>query len=320
MTRAMTDIRPRALALGDTIAIVAPSGAVDPALLDSGKALLRRLGFQARTDPAITARRGYLAGDSDRAAALALSAAFSDPEIDGIICAKGGYGALRILPFMDWDTVRAHPKFFCGFSDITALHHALRREAGMVTFHGPMALLLAEERQLDWNERGLLEAMTSTKPLGTIALPADGPPIETLVRGSAEGVLDGGNLSLLASLCGTRWQPRLQGRILLLEDVHEAPYRVDRMLTQLRLAGVLEGIAGVLFGDSPTCDRPPSARGRTLREVIMDRLGDLGVPVVYGFPCGHGDYRATLPLGVRARLDANAGTLTLLEAAAVLRT
>lgn len=306
---------PRALRPGATIAIVAPSGAVAPGLLDAATARLEGAGFRVRSGADVYARRGYLAGDSDAAKAAGLSAVFADPAVAAVLCAKGGYGALRILPLVDWDVIRANPKPFCGFSDITALHAALRRETGLVTFHGPMAVWDRDDAQPEWNWAGLIAALTATQPLGAIAAPAGATPTEALAPGVAEGVLDGGNLSMLAALCGTRWQPRFHDGIALLEDTNEAPYRVDRMLTQLLLAGAFAGVRGIVFGDSPDCDRPPSPRGLTLRDVLLDRLGPLGVPLLYGFPCGHTAHRATLPLGVRARLDVAAGTLTPLEAA-----
>ena len=306
---------PRTLRPGETIAIVAPSGALAPGSLDAATARLEQAGFRVRCAADVYARRGYLSGESDAAKAVSLSAAFADPTIRAVLCAKGGYGALRILPLVDWTAVRANPKPFCGFSDITALHQALRRETGLVTFHGPMAVWDRDDAQPEWNSAGLITALTATQPLGVVAAPAGATPTATLVGGVAEGVLDGGNLSMLAALCGTRWQPRFADGIVLLEDTHEAPYRVDRMLTQLVLAGAFADVRGVVFGDSPDCDRPPSPRGRTLNEVLLDRLGPLSVPLLYGFPCGHTAHRATLPLGVRARLNATAGTLTLLEPA-----
>jgi len=310
-------VRPRALRPGGTIAIVLPSSAVDAGQIEAGAAGLEAAGFRVRLPADALVRRGYLAGASDAAKAAAIAAAFADPEAGAIVCARGGYGALRLLPLIDWEVGRANPRPFVGFSDVTGLHLALRREAGFVTFHGPMPVWDLPEAEPAWNLAGLISALISTEPLGTIAAPSGAAVPVALLPGVADGVLEGGNLTLLASLCGTRWQPDLRGCIVLIEDTHEAPYRVDRMLTQLLLAGAFAGVRGVLFGDSPDCDRPPSPRGLTLREVLLDRLGALGVPVLYGFPCGHTPYRATLPLGVRCRLDTAAGTLTLLEPACV---
>lgn len=313
-------VRPRALRPGDTIAVVAPAGPPHPERLQAGTALLRSWGFTVRLMPSTEIGRGYLAGESDQAKGEELSACFADPTVAGVICARGGYGSMRILPFVDWEVVRRHPKFFCGYSDITSLHLALRRETGLVTFHGPIA-----ERQGDepdglhpWTAAGLRAAMTSREPLGAIAPPPDAPALTVIRDGVATGPLVGGNLTLVAALVGTRWQLDARDCILLLEDTNEAPYRVDRMLTTLRLAGILDGVRGVVFGDSPTCDCPPEEpRNFPLRVVLADRLGDLGIPVVYGFPCGHTRFRATLPLGLPATLDTGAGTLTVLEPACV---
>ncbi len=310
-----TAVRPRALRPGGTIAVVLPASAVDPGQIEAGIAGLQAAGFQIRLPADPLVRRGYLAGADDATKAAAIAAAFADPAVGAVLCARGGYGSMRLLPLIDWQTIRANPKPFVGFSDVTGLHLALHRETGLITFHGPMPVWDLPDAEPAWNLAGLISALTSTEPLHTIAAPPGAGVPEPLIPGSAEGVLEGGNLTLLAALCGTRWQPDLRGCIALIEDTHESPYRIDRMLTQLVLAGAFDGVRGVLFGDSPDCDRPPSPRGLTLREVLLDRLGGLGVPVLYGFPCGHTPYRATLPLGVRCRLDTAAGTLTMLKAA-----
>ena len=310
-------VLPPALRAGDTIAVVAPSGWVSASRLAVGVDLLRSWGFDVRVMPATASSRGYLAGESDEQNAEELTACFADPDVAGILCARGGYGAMRLLPYMDWEVVRANPTFFCGYSDITALHQAIRSETGLVTFHGSMVQRQGDEPGLHpWSAASLRTAMTSSEPLGVIGLPEDGPPIATLVPGRATGRLVGGNLTLVAALVGTRWRPDARGCVLLLEDTDEAPYRLDRMLTQLLLAGVLDGVQGIVFGDSPTCDRrPEDRRSLSLTEVLRDRLGGLDVPLVYGFPCGHTPWRATLPLGVSVTLDADAGTLTVLEPA-----
>lgn len=310
---------PHALRPGDTVAVVAPSGKVDAARLADGVAMVERWGLRVRVMPSCETGRGYLAGENERAVGEELSDCFADPEVHGILCARGGYGAMRSLPYIDWDAVRANPKPFCGYSDITALHLAIRREAGFPTLHGSMVARQGDEPGLNpYSEEALRRALTATEPLGTIASPPEGPAVQTVVRGAATGVLVGGNLTLIASLCGTPWSLNARDSVLVLEDVNEAPYRIDRMLTQLRLAGVLDGVRGVVFGDSPTCDRPADdPRAFPLVTVLRDRLGDLGVPLLYGFPCGHTPYRAALPLGVPVMLDADAGTLTFPESAFV---
>jgi muramoyltetrapeptide carboxypeptidase len=315
----VASIRPRALRPGDTIAVVAPSSPANPKRLTTGVELLRRWGFEVRVMPSTEGGRGYLAGTSAEQVAAELSGCFADPTIDGILCARGGYGTMHLLPHIDWESVRQNPKLFCGYSDITGLHLAIRREAGFVTFHGPMVQREGDEPELHpWTAAGLQRALTSTEPLGVVAAPEDGPLVTAVVPGSATGPLVGGNLTLVCALVGTRWQLDAAGCVLLIEDMNEAPYRVDRMLTQLLLAGVLDRVRGIVFGDSPTCDAPPEdARTFPLTTILRERLGGLGVPIVYGFPCGHTPWRATLPLGVPVTLDAAAGTLAVLEPACV---
>lgn len=314
--------RPCALREGDTIAVVAPAGPCKAERLASGVALLTEWGFRVRCMPSTERGAGYLAlglgAAADRAKGEELSACFADPEIAGILCARGGYGTMRVLPYVDWNAVRAHPKWFGGYSDITGLHQAIRYEARQVTFHGPLAERQGTEPGLHpWTATELHRALTSTTPLGPVAPPPDAPAMTTIAPGRAAGPLVGGNLTLVASLAGTRWQLDARGGILLLEDTNENPYRIDRMLTQLRLSGMFDGVRGVLFGDSADCDRPDDPRSFPLLRVLEDRLGDRGVPVLYGFPCGHAPWRACLPLGVRAELDADAQSLSILDAACV---
>lgn len=314
---AETLVRPRVLRPGDTVAVIAPSSPASPKRLAYGVELLRSWGFEMRVMPSNDAGRGYLAGESAAAVAAELSACFRDGSVDGILCARGGYGTMHLLSLIDWDAIRANPKFFCGYSDITALHLAMRREAGLVTFHGPMVQRQGEEPELHpWTATGLRRAMTSTEPIGVVAAPVDGPRVTAIVAGTATGPLVGGNLTLICALIGTRWQIDARGCVLLLEDTDEAPYRVDRMLTHLLLAGVLDGVRGIVFGDSPTCEAAPGdRRSFPLTTVLQERLGGLGVPLSYGFPCGHTPWRATLPLGIEVAMDAEVGTITVLEPA-----
>lgn len=308
----------RALRPGDLVGVVAPSGPVPDEALAAGVKLLEGWGFRVHVAPSVLARRGYLAG-SDEARARDFNDLWANPDVAGILCARGGYGAMRILDRIDWSMVRERPKFFCGFSDITALHLALEQRAGLVTFHGPMVAAFGAGEA--YNEAELRRAITERRPLGTIPWPeaGEGAPVPLTVRpGVAEGRLIGGNLTLLCALMGTPWEPNLAGRLLMIEEVDEAPYRVDRMLQQLLLAGKLQQVKGVIFGDSPSCLRGPEGKpSLSLLEVLEDLLGPLGVPVLYGFPSGHTGYRATLPLGVEARLDARGGSLTFLESALV---
>lgn len=308
----------RRLMPGDTIGIIAPAGPVPQEALEAGVARLGSWGYRVVVGEHVLARHGYLAGtDAERASDF--NRMWADQAVDGIICARGGYGAMRILDLIDWGAVRAQPKFFCGFSDITALHAAMEQRAGLVTFHGPMAAAFGAAEA--YNEAGLRAALQATMPLGTVPWPApdEGAPVPVTVRpGVAEGRLAGGNLSLVTALMGTPYEPDFTGRIVVLEEIDEYPYRVDRMLAQLLLGGKLQRAAAVLFGDSPSCLNGPEGRpSLTMMQVLEEFLSPLGIPVLYGFPCGHTGYRATLPLGAMARLDAGAGTLTILEAALV---
>lgn len=304
---------------GDTIGIVAPAGPITPEALEAGVARLQSWGYRVAVGESVLNRRGYLAGsDAERAADF--NAMWARPDVAGIICARGGYGVMRMLPYVDFDMIRTRPKFFCGFSDITAMHAALEREAGLVTFHGPMATAFGAAEA--YNEAGLRRALPADQPLGLLPWPAaqegDAPPAPPVVirPGLARGRMAGGNLTLLAALMGTPWEPDFTDRIVLIEEVDEAPYRCDRMLTQLLLGGKLQKAAGILFGDSPTCMNGPADRPvPTLIDVLGDLLAPLGIPVLYGYPCGHAGYRATVPLGVMAELDAGCAALTILETA-----
>lgn len=309
--------RPRPVLPGATIGVIAPAGPVPADALEEGLKRLHGWGYRTAVGEHVLAREGYLAGtDSQRAADF--NRVWGDPQVEAILCARGGYGVMRILKGIDWELVRQSPKFFCGFSDITALHLALAREANLVTFHGPMVAAFGGAQA--YNAAGLLGAMQEAGPLGRVKWPdpaeAQAPFPLTIRSGVAEGRLLGGNLSLIVSLLGTPWEPDFTGRIVVIEDVDEAPYRIDRMLMQLLLAGKLQQAAGILFGDSPTCLEGPTGRpSLTLLQVLEGLLGPLGIPVLYGFPCGHAAHRATLPLGVMARLDAGSASLTLLEPA-----
>ncbi len=267
----------------------------------------------------VTDTRGYLAGDAaDRAGDL--MGMFLDPSVDGIICARGGYGAMQLLPLLDYQLIRANPKVFVGYSDITALHSALARRARLVTFHGQMAAFSEPPSPYTW--RALMRTITATEPLGTLGNPPSGEPTVTLAPGRATGRLTGGNLSLLSATLGTPYEVDTDGALLVIEDVDEKPYRMDRMLTHLKLAGKFDKVKGIIFGESVGCEWderyrrdevPP--RSLDLFQILRDMLVPLGVPLFYGFACGHGRDRLTLPFGVEAEMDADAGTVTVTEAA-----
>ncbi len=313
-------IRARRLERDGVIGVVAPASAPpSPLNVDRAVAALEALGFKVRLGRHVRRRLGFLAG-TDRERAADLMAMFADRRVDAIVCVRGGYGTGRLLPLLDYRTIRAHPKILVGYSDVTALHCALWREAGLVSFHGPMLNPdFAHANMPAFTLESFLRVLTQPTAAGSITNGYRARTTEVLRAGAARGQLMGGNLSLLCSMVGTRWQPPFRGRILFFEDVGEPPYRFDRMLTHLLNAGLLQQVAGIAIGINRGCADPQAARGReyrqTLQDVLQDRLLPLKVPVVMGLPFGHVAHNATLPLGVRARLDGQAGDLVLEEAA-----
>ncbi|MEU6480059.1 LD-carboxypeptidase [Streptomyces sp. NPDC047017] len=297
-------LRPARLAPGARVAVVAPSGPVPEERLQAGLDVLRGWDLDPVVAPHVLDRHGvfdYLAGaDAHRAADL--QHAWCDPSVDAVLCARGGYGAQRMVDLLDWDALRAAgPKVFVGFSDITALHEAFATRLGLVTLHGPMAAGIDFLKNARAQEQ--LKA-TLFAPETVRTLRSGG---RALVPGRARGVTLGGCLALLAAELGTpHARPSAAGGLLCLEDVGEEAYRLDRYLTQLLRAGWLDGVRGVLLGSWEECDAPDRVRA-----LLTDRLGGLGVPVAEEFGFGHCPGALTIPFGVPAELDADAGTLTL---------
>lgn len=303
-------VLPRALVPGDRVALVAPGGPVHAGLLARGCAVLRSWGLEPVALPHARAVRGFLAGGDDERAAD-LHAAWAEPTVAAIWCIRGGHGCLRLLDRLDWSLAAANPKALIGFSDVTALHLALHRRTGQVSFAGP---------NVQWDPARLggpggpaaesaRRALMDPSPLGT--LPARG---EALIGGTASGVLLGGNLSLVAATLGSPDALRTEGALLLLEDVGERPYRVDRLLWQLRRAGLLERAAGLVLGGFTSCAPPPGSP-TTVDDVVAEHARLAGIPALTGLPLGHGVGQLTVPLGVAAVLDADAGTLSFPEPA-----
>lgn len=295
--------RPPTLGPGGRVALVAPAGPVTEARIAAALEHCARFRLEPVLGPSALAREGFLAGP-DEQRLRDLQWALDDPRVDAVWALRGGYGTMRLLPRL---RPPVSPRAFIGFSDNTALHLWLRR-AGLVSFHAPHPGADLPPLAEDCFRRVLLSA----DPAGVLPLPPDAP-VCTLVGGAAEGELVGGNLSLVAALCGTPWQAITRGRILFLEEVGEAPYRLDRLLRQLELAGVLEGVAGIAFGRFTDCAGDPG--DPEAGALLAEAAERAGVPAVLGLPIGHVPDNWTLPLGVRARLDADAGTLELLEAA-----
>jgi muramoyltetrapeptide carboxypeptidase len=305
ITENATAVRPPALRPGDPVMLVSPSGPTRPERVARGIELLAGWGLRPVLAPNAYARQGYLAG-ADELRAADLNAAFADPEVRGVICTRGGYGAQRVVDLIDMAAVRRDPKVVSGFSDITALQFALWRGARLASLHGPGAAWLDERTPLRSAE-SLHAALTTTEPV-TVTAVAEEETFGVRVPGRAVGPLLGGNLCLITASVGTPDMPDLTGAVLLVEDVQEPPYKVDRMLTHLRRSGALDGLAGVAVGQFTDC---ADGWDTTVSDVLVERLGDLGVPVLGGLPIGHGVGQLTVPVGTPAVLDADAGTLTV---------
>jgi muramoyltetrapeptide carboxypeptidase len=302
-------LRPPALRPGDTVMLVSPSGPTRPERVARGIELLTGWGLRVATAPHTYARQGFLAGpDEGRLADLNL--ALRDPSVRGVLATRGGYGAQRIVDGIDMAAVRADPKVVAGFSDITALQLALWRGARLACVHGPGAAW-RDERTGPESAESLRHAIMTAAPVVVKAREDEETSGVRVAHPPAEGLLVGGNLCLLTASVGTPDMPDLTGAILLLEEVGEPPYKVDRMLTHLRRAGLLDGLAGVALGQFVECadDWPIS-----IVDVLTERLSGLGVPVLGGLPVGHGRDQISVPVGVPATLDVAAGTLTVAPA------
>ncbi len=315
-------VKPARLRPGQTIGLCCPASAPpDPQAIDRAVATIENLGFKARLAPRARRRLGFLAG-SDRDRSSDLMRLFLDRKVEAVFCIRGGYGVTRILHLLDYNAIRQHRKILIGYSDITALHCALAKRAGLISFHGPM--LNSELSRPDvpaFTTQSLWRVLMKAEPAGSIisGLTPEQTSAKAISGGVVEGRLVGGNLSVLCALIGTPWMPDLRGRILFLEDLEEAPYRIDRMLTHLLNAGLLQKVAGIAVGVMRNCLDPKRAEftefRQTVDDVLVERLRPLGKPVVSGLPFGHVALNATLPVGVHARLDGIKCDLVICETA-----
>ena len=302
------------LKFGDTIGLIAPSGAVrTEGAVARAVEETKRMGFKVKLGESAQQKYGYLSG-TDEVRARDINNMFADDEVDAIICIRGGYGAMRTLDKLDYEMISKHPKIFAGFSDITALHIALLNRCDLATFHAPMAVGWADGPMDDFSRESMYKALMHAEPMGELVNPPEYEK-KTVNPGIAEGTLVGGNLMLITSSLGTPWEINTKDRILFIEEVSERTYCVDRMLTQLRLAGKFDDCAGVVFGDFADCNIEYPEFGLTLEEIIRDVVAPCGKPVFTGLRCGHCTPKLTLPLGVKCRMDADACTLTVLESA-----
>jgi len=293
-------IRPPRLKEGDRIGIIAPAGPVLQEELRPGLEFLVSLGFEPVCSPHLYDRKGYLAGE-DRARIKDLHTMFRDKKIRAVLCARGGYGAHRILQNLDYGLISRNPKIFVGYSDITALLFAFFRKSGLMTFHGPVVRDLLKG---DGSNAGLLIKRMTSDDLVTVNFP-NGTAVK---KGRSEGRVMGGNLSLICHLLGTPFMPSLKGKLLFIEDRGEPLYRIDRMLAHLLLSGEMEKCAGLMLGSFEECGDPGA-----VVDLVRERWARMSLPIVAGFPVGHGEQNVALPIGARAVLDTKTMSLEFKE-------
>ena len=313
---ANTTLLPKALLRGQTVGIISPSAAsADRMEYTFAKEAMEAMGLKVKLGTNFKNRYGHLAGtDEERAADF--NAMFADPEVKAIICLRGGSGAARILPLIDYEQVKANPKPLLGYSDITALHCALHSQTGLISFHGPNgsgswnSFHANQFQQLFFDQKLLSFKNEVTKGDDLVA---KGNRIQTLTKGIVEGKILGGNLTVLTALSGTPYYPDFQDAILFIEDVGEDPYRIDRMMSTLKLNGTLGKIKGFVFGQCSDC-KPGSGYGAFTVDQIMDQyIIPLGIPAYFGAMIGHISKQFIIPVGARVRLNANDGSLTIVE-------
>jgi muramoyltetrapeptide carboxypeptidase len=318
-------VKPRGLRRGDAIGVVAPAGPVDRERMERALARVRERGFRTKTYGDIYRSRGYLAGD-DATRAAEFMAAFADPETACVWCARGGYGVVRILERLDYEIIGRNPKVFVGFSDITLLHLAIQQRTGLVTFHGPnlqdgfgrpddmppaneaalwQTVLAADVQQ----ERGSRSHRGYTFDLSGV----ENVDVQPICTGIATGRLIGGNLAVICGVVGTPFEVDTTGRILFLEDISERAYRIDRYLSQLKLAGKLSAVAGILLGTFSFEEGERTEEQSDIHALFKEYLEPLGVPVLAGFPAGHERYNLALPIGALVKVDADQMCVTVCE-------
>lgn len=294
--------KPSALRPGSKIGVVAPAGCVDEEALEAGAAALRRKGFEVEFSPSTRARKGYLAGDAESRARDMVSL-FRRSDIDAIFCARGGFGAIQTMPFLG-DEIRSRPKIFAGYSDITVLLNWFVQKFEMVTFHAPMVAMDLANGLTARSEAQLWNTLTGKDNSWEVKLG------EIIRPGRSESDMMGGCLSMLVTTLATPYEIDTRGKLLFLEDVGEKPYRIERMLTHLKMAGKLDGLAGVVLGDFTACEGDGP---RDVQEVVGEIFATAPYPVVMGLTAGHGEENLTLPFGVKMALDGDNGTLALIE-------
>lgn len=304
---AASRLRGKALRPGDCIGVIAPASTTNPKNLSAPLELLKSYGYRVKVAESCSSEHEIFAG-TDEQRAEELNEFFRDDDVKAILCMRGGYGSARILDLLDYGMIAAHPKALIGYSDITALHTVLGEKSGIVTVHGPMFLSLAAPQNSEYTHRQFFGGLRSTKPAGRIQLPA-GRKLETVIAGTAEGVIMGGNLSIIASLAGTPYELDGTGALLLIEEIGEKPYRIDRMMNQLWQNGLLNRVNGILIGDFIDCRDNDSY---TFEHAVKHYARLSKKPVIKGIPAGHGKDNAFIPFGVHAVMKGNKdGTASL---------
>lgn len=307
-----TILKPPRLKIGDTVGLISPASPINSRDIEEARRVLAALGLKVKLGAHLLNRHSlYLAGtDAERAADV--NAMFADSSVQAIIAMRGGWGCNRILPLLEYNHYRASPKILMGYSDITALLLAIYAQSGIVTFHGPVGTSTWNSFTVDYLKHVLFnrEAITMHNPLNTQTQIR----VETITPGKARGKLVGGNLSVLAAMVGSAYLPSWKQAILFVEEVEEEVYHVDRMLTQLKLAGILEQIGGFVFGQCTDC-KPKEQGSLILGQVLREHIQPLGIPAWYGSMIGHIKDKFTLPVGIQVEIDASQGTIQMLESA-----
>lgn len=313
-----TIIKPPQLKVGDTVGLINPASATSSEDIEDAKKTLTSLGLQYKLGTHILDRYGYLAGkDRDRAADV--NAMFADRSVKAIIAARGGWGCNRILPLLDYKLIRNNPKIIMGYSDITSLLLAIYSQTGLITFHGPVGTSTWNDFTTNYVKRILFdgESVVMQNPPASNENVTTPICTQTITSGKAKGKLLGGNLSVLVAMVGSAYLPDWQKTILFVEEIEEEVYRVDRMLTQLKLAGILDRISGFIFGQCTSCDPKDRDKSLTLTQVLREHIQPLGIPAWYGSAIGHIKDKFTLPIGIEVEIDADAGTIKMLESATI---
>ena len=304
-----TIIKPPRLNLGDTVGLISPAGIVDSADVEEAKQVFSTLGLKVKFGRHILDRYGYLAG-KDRNRARDVNAMFADKSVKAIIAMRGGWGSNRILPLLNYNSIRAHPKIILGYSDFTSIYLAINARSGLITFHGAVATSTWNNFTWKYIKSILFNAQAVTMNNTLITKLRR----EVITPGKAKGTLIGGNLSVINSMLGSSYLPTWKGSILFIEDIGEDVYRVDRMLTQLKIAGILNQLSGFVFGQCTRCS-PGDEASLTLMQVLQEHIRPLNIPAWYGSMIGHIRDKFTLPIGIKVEIDANAGIIKMLEAA-----